>query len=351
VNGSIGSAVGAEEELTALLETGLTVNGAAQIAGPFLSALTFPPERGVQAILLYGSVLWNATRDQTSQPDFIAVVDSLRAWYLRPRDRFWGAVLPPAVHCLRVGDASGLSEGGALAKVSVVTARQLASQTAVNAKDLHLCGRLSKRVALVWSRDPHARQRIIDAKRAALKTMARLTLARFGGAFALDDFLLALLGLSYESEVRIVEPGKVAALLDVERDHYRAVGRALLGALGATPIEMGTLGGFPNPPATDSAGGPGFVHTIDRSPPSRFNLPPGVAADGQELQRWLRRSRRRAYLRWPKYLATYDGWLDYLLQKLARSGNQVSLTERQRRHPLIFALPVLYQMMRSKRVG
>ncbi len=327
MNVSIGSAVGAEEELTALLETGLTVDGAAQIAAPFLSALTFPPERGVQAILLYGSVLWNATRDQTSQPDFIAVVDSLRAWYRSPRDRFWGAVLPPAVHCLRVGDAPGLREGGALAKVSVVTARQLASQTAVTAKDLHLCGRLSKRVALVWSRDPQARQRIIDAKRAALKTMARLTLARFDGAFALDDFLLALLGLSYESEVRIVEPGKVATLLDVERDHYRAVGRALLGALGATPIE------------------------IDLSLSSRFNLPPGVAADGQELQRWLHRSRRRAYLRWPKYLATYDGWLDYLLQKLARSGNQVSLTERQRRHPLIFALPVLYQMMRSKRVG
>ncbi len=325
MNGSIGSPVGAEEELTALLEAGLTVSGAAQISGPFLSTLTFPPERGVQAILLYGSVLWNATRDQTSQPDFIAVVDSLRAWYRRPRDRFWGAVLPPAVHRLRVGDAAGLREGGALAKVSVVTERQLASQTAVTAKDLHLCGRLSKRVALVWSRDPQARQRIIDARRAALKTMARLTLARFDGAVALDDFLLALLGLSYEAEVRIVEPGKIAALLDVERDYYRAVGRALLGAFGATPI--------------------------DASPNGNFHLPPGVAADDQELQRCLRRSRRRAYLRWPKYLATYDGWLDYLLQKLARSGNQVSLTERQRRHPLIFALPVLYQMMRSKRVG
>jgi hypothetical protein len=314
VNASIGSAVGAEEELTALLETGLTVNGAAQIAGPFLSALTFPPERGVQAILLYGSVLWNATRDKTSQPDFIVVVDSLRAWYPRLRDRLWGSVLPPAVHCVR--------QGAVLAKVSVVTARQLASQTASTAKDLHLAGRLSKRVALVWSRDPQARQRIVDAKRAALMTVARLTLSRFDGPFALDDFLLSLLGLSYESEVRIVEPGKLAALLDVEREHYRAVGSALLGALGATPIDT-----------------------------SRFDLPASVAAARGELQRCLRRSRRRAYLRWPKYLLTYDGWLDYLLEKLARTGNQVSLTERQRRHPLIFALPVLYRMMRTKRVG
>jgi hypothetical protein len=320
------------EELTARIEEGLTVAGAAEIAAPFLPALISAPtsargsrDRGVQAVLLYGSVLWNATRDTTSQPDFIVVVDSLRGWYPRRRDRLWGAVLPPAVHCLRAEGSSGVGESAALAKVSVVTARQLASQTASTAKDLHLAGRLSKRVALVWSRDPQARQRIVDAKRAALVTVARLALSRFDGPFALDDFLLALLGLSYESEVRIVEPGKIAALLDVEHDHYRAVGRALLAMLGAPSIDASS---------------------------SSFQLPaPGVAAARDELQRSLRRSRRRASLRWTKYLLTYDGWLDYLLQKLARTGNQVSLTERQRRHPLIFALPVLYQMMRTKRVG
>ena len=167
-------------------------------------------------------------------------------------------------------------------------------------------------------------QRVVDAKRAALTTVGRLTISRFDGAISLDDFLPAMLGLSYESEVRIVEPGKIAALLDVERDHYSALGRALLGALGATPVDASA---------------------------NVFQLPAGAADARGELQRCLRRSRRRAYLRWPKYLVTYDGWLDYLLQKLARTGNQVSLTERQRRHPLIFALPVLYQMMRTKRVG
>jgi len=310
--------VEAEEELTARIEDGLTVPGAAEISAPFLPAFTSSSagDRGVQAVLLYGSVLWKATRDKTSQPDFIVVVDSLSAWYRRMRDRLWGVVLPPAVHCVREGDA--------LAKVSVVTSRQLASQTAATAKDLHLAGRLSKRVALVWSRDPQARQSIVDAKRAALKTVARLTISRFEGVIAIDDFLTAMLGLSYESEVRIVEPGKVAALLDVERDHYQALGRALLGALGATPIDASA---------------------------SAFQLPEGAAAARVELQHCLRRSRRRAYLRWPKYVATYDGWLDYLLQKLARSGHQVVLTERQRRHPLIFALPVLYQMMRTKRVS
>lgn len=191
-----------------------------------------------------------------------------------------------------------------------------------------MAGRLSKRIALVWSRDASARQRIVAAQRGALALMTRLALARFDGPdVELDPFVRTLLGLSYESEVRIVEPGKLAALFEVERDYYRSVGRALLGEIGAT--------------ATDRAG-------------DHFRLPMDAtrwAARPAELRQWLRRSRRRAYLRWPKYLLTYDGWLEYLLRKLARSGHEVSLTERQRRHPLIFALPVLFQMIRTRRVS
>ena len=308
------AAAGAVAALTAVLDAGLAMPGAAQTAAPFLPALT-EPARGVQAVLLYGSVLWAPIRGVTSHPDFIVVVDSARGWHRGLSDRLWGAVLPPSVYCLRMGEAQS--------KVSVVTAGELIAQTSAGASDLHLAGRLSKRVALVWWRDAQARQRIIDAQRAALETMARLALSRFQGSVELDSFLLALLGLSYESEVRIVEPGKVASLFEVERDHYRVVGRALLAALGAVPL--------------DGGGG-------------RFSLPPGVAAAPAEAGRRLRRSRRRAYLRWPKYLATYDGWLDYLVQKLERSGGTVALSERQRRHPLIFALPVLYRMFRTRRV-
>jgi len=32
-------------------------------------------------------------------------------------------------------------------------------------------------------------------------------------------------------------------------------------------IKMGTLGGFPNPPATGSAGGPGSVHAFSTARP------------------------------------------------------------------------------------
>jgi len=310
-----GRAVNLGDRLTAILEAGLTVPAATEIAAPFLPALS-DPSRGVQAVVLYGSVLWKTVRGATSQPDFIAIVDGPQSWSPRVGDRLWRVVLPPSVYCLRAD--------GATAKVSVVTAGALVAQTSARARDLHLAGRLSKRVALVWARDARARAAVVEAQRAALMTTARLALSRFDGPVALDDFLRTLLGLSYESEIRIAEPGKVAALFEVERAHYRAVGRALLGALGATPVDV-----------TATA----------------FRLPDGVAASPSATRRVLRRSRRRAFLRWPKYLATYDGWLDYLLQKLARSGTPVILTDRQRRHPFIFALPVLFRMVRTGRVG
>jgi hypothetical protein len=302
-------------ELTRAITAGLSLAGAAETAAPFLPALT-EPERGVQAVLLYGSTLWSALRGAGSHPDFIAVVDDLRGWARGLPDRLWGAVLPPTVYHLRAD--------GAEAKVSVVTARQLALSTESSTRDLHLAGRLSKRVALVWSRDEAARRQVILAQRAALEVMGRLALARFEDRVGLDEFLETLLGLSYESEIRIAEPGKIRGLYEVEREHYRAVGRALLAGLGATAIE---------------------------GEPDAFRLPAGVSAPAPELRRRLRQSRRRAALRCPKYLATYDGWLEYLVQKLARSGNPVSLTERQRRHPLIFALPVLFKLIRTRRVG
>lgn len=302
-------------ELTNVIDAGLSLTGAEETAAPFLPALT-EPERGVQAVLLYGSTLWSALRGAGSHPDFIAVVDDLRGWGHGLPARLWGAVLPPTVYHLRAD--------GAEAKVSVVTARQLALSMEPSTRDLHLAGRLSKRVALVWCRDEAARARVVAAQRSALEVMGRLTLGRFGDRVALDEFLETLLGLSYESEIRIVEPGKIRGLYEVERGHYRVLGRALLSALGAIPIE---------------------------GDPEAFQLPPGVSAPPLELRRRLRQSRRRAALRWPKYLATYDGWLDYLVRKLARSGNPVSLTERQRRHPLIFALPVLFKLIRTRRVG
>ncbi|HEY1586875.1 MAG TPA: hypothetical protein VGH63_14375, partial [Polyangia bacterium] len=141
--------------------------------------------------------------------------------------------------------------------------------------------------------------------------------------FQIDRFIDALLRLSYESEIRIVEPAKVTALFAAEPEHYRAVAEALLVELGAR----------------HDAGRGGLI------------VPPRAVAPHALLSRRLRRSRRRALMRFPKYLITYDGWLDYLLKKLERVGQPVALSEWQRRLPLILALPVLFRLAVARRLA
>jgi hypothetical protein len=301
-------------ELTAIVDGALEMPDARALAQPFLDELVAPPRPGVRALLLYGSCLWPSVRGPASCPDFIVIVDSLRAFHRSFASALLGSVLPPSVYCLRRGAAS--------AKLSVATTAQLRSQCAARGKDLHFAGRLSKRVALLWARDAASRALIVEAQVDALRTLAPLALARLGPRVMLDRFIDALLRLSYESEIRIVEPAKVPALFAAEREHYRAVARALLDELGARP---------------DAATG-------------QLLLPARAVASQKLLARRLKRSRRRAILRLPKYLITYDGWLDYLLGKLERTGEPVALSDWQRRLPLVLALPVLFRLASARRL-
>lgn len=300
--------------LATLVDRALDMPGARDTAAPFVDELT-AAGRSVRALLLYGSCLWPSVRGQASCPDFLVVVDRLRDFHGRAGAALLGALLPPSVYRLRRGEAQ--------AKLSVATVAQLGSQCGARGRDLHLAGRLSKRVALLWARDAASRALVVQAQVAALRTLAPLALARLGTRVALDGFIEALLRLSYESEIRIVEPTKVAALFAAEPEHYRAVARALLAELGAR---------------ADAATG-------------ELVVPKRAVPAHALLARRLRRSRRRALLRMPKYLITYDGWLDYLLKKLERTGEPVALSAWQRRLPLILALPVLLRLASARRLA
>jgi hypothetical protein len=285
--------------LSRLIDDALEFSGAAEMAAPFLPELA-RPERSVRAVLLYGSCLWSGLRRPTSHPDFFVIVDSLRTWHGRRWPALLDRLLPPGTYRLRAGARQ--------AKVSVTESHELARLCGLLAPDLHHLGRFSKRFALVWARDEMSRRLVIEAQTSALKTLAPLALARLGEAFSVDDFMRALLSLSYDGEVRIAEPGKVAALYQAEREHYRAIGHALL------------------------ADGP-------------------ARADPALLERRLRRSRRRAILRWPKYIWSYDGWLDYVTEKLARTGERFPISAFERRYWFVMGFPVLWRLAHAGRLS
>jgi len=73
--------------------------------------------------------------------------------------------------------------------------------------------------------------------------------------------------------------------------------------------------------------------------------PPGALT--RALARaWFGWSKARATLRWAKYVALYDDWLDYVVRKVERrSGVTLELTPRERRWPLLFLWPKLFRFL------
>jgi hypothetical protein len=270
----------------------------------------------VAAVVHYGSCL-TRTAAADSEPDFYIIVDRLRDWHEGQLPVLLNLVLPPNIYhpTFQVDGQPRTS------KMCVIAGWQLRRETSAAAADLYHLGRFSKPMGLIYARDAAARRLVIDAQASAIELLTPLALTQLGPRFTLEEFLLALLGLSYLSEQRITEPTKIKRLLEQHEDHLLEIGRCTL-VLART--RRGDL----------EEDGAGYRQVLS-------------AVDAARLERLLARSRRRAFARWPKHIMTFDGWLDYLLAKLERnSGIRLDLTPAQRRHPVLLAWPRMLDLWR-----
>ena len=193
-------------ELAALVDGALEIPGAQETARLFLPELVTPRRRSVRALLLYGSCLWPTVRGHGSYPDFIVIADSLRAFHGSFGSAVLGALLPPSVYRLH--------SGGAYAKLSIVTTSQLRSQCAASAKDLHVAGRLSKRVSLLWTRDAESRTRFLGWRAENVKLFA----------FTVSAVMAGIAGALYVPQVGIINPSEFAPANSIEVVIWTAVG-------------------------------------------------------------------------------------------------------------------------------
>jgi len=282
-----------------------------ELSDRFVAHLRAGHEDAVAAIVCYGSLLSSLTRTPTSYHDFYVIVDSLRGYHARWRDRVVGGVLPPLIYYRTFDD-------GLRCKYCVLTRMQLAREMGPPVRDLHNVGRFSKRVGVVWTRDDAAFEEVVAACLHAARTLVPHALALLGARFTLDQFIRMLLSLSYLGEERVAEEAKVDALFAAERDHYRRFYRALLAESGLHPIAAET-----------------------------YERPAAPLKERRATERLLARSRLRGQLRWPKYMVTVDNWLEVALDKVERHhGVRVELSERERRWPLIFGWPKFLALRR-----
>jgi hypothetical protein len=67
------------------------------------------------------------------------------------------------------------------------------------------------------------------------------------------------------------------------------------------------------------------------------------------LAAYFRWSMVRATVRWAKYVITFDDWLEFIVRKARRhTGQDIVLTDRERRMPLVFLWPRVFHYLRHK---
>ena len=86
-------------------------------------------------------------------------------------------------------------------------------------------------------------------------------------------------------------------------------------------------------------------------------LNPGAAW----VSNWVERFRRSSYfrlsivratVRWLKHMVSFEGWLDYIVQKASRhGGEELRLSERERRFPLLLLWGRVFRYLASSRKG
>jgi hypothetical protein len=279
----------------------------------------------VLAIILYGSCLSAETRKTGAFFDFFVIVDGYGDYFARTTHAMVGPVLPPSVfYTVFQPDHP---QGALRCKYNVISRAQFIDETGAGASDIHTLGRFSKRVGLVYARDPASGRLVEERIETAMRTVMGHALTRLEGRFSFEELLLALLGISYEGEHRVKEASKVRALLDAERPYYEAA----YGALADERLAGGEL------VAADDGG---------------LELPgagsPDQLAARRRTERFLSLSRLRGVCRWPKYLLTVDNWVEIVLDKLERhNGVKLELTPLQRRYPLLFGWGHLARLLRD----
>ena len=256
-----------------------------------VSQLTERYGQEIEAIVLYGSYLRGAAE---AMPDLYVL---LSRYPSQPRLHLWlGNLLPPNVYHLKVAQQR--------AKVSVLRTKQLLKAAAL---DLHpyFWARLAQPSQLVFcrSRKVHARLRAAAARSAERLLHEVCALDPQGAA---TDHWRRVFARTYAAEMRSEGADKREALYGANQAYYDGLFQA----------------------ANLSA------ETARRGP----RLPwPLVCAVGKSL----------STLRIVKSALTFEDPVDYMLWKLERhSGLRLPASKRQRRHPLLFAWPLVWRLYR-----
>jgi hypothetical protein len=286
---------------------------------------------GTLAIIHYGSHAQGSHPGPGSARDYFVIVDryaeAYRALHESANTKVSPAtasalarMLPPNV--LRV--VAPFPEGPLQAKLGVLTLRDLERLCSPRAWDHFTQGRLFQQVQIAWTRDPESHDSVWD-----ILVGARVNTWWWGRpylpeTFDAEGYFRRLLETSFAAEIRPEGPERIDQLVAAQRDVIVPAYEAVVEHFVATRI------------------------LVQEGKSYRLVTEP-TAAERWVVKAYFARSKARATARWSKHIILYDNWLDYIVEKIARrTGQQIELTEREKRWPLIFLWPRAIDFVRNR---
>ena len=279
----------------------------------------------VLGVLFYGSCLRKDTDDGVL--DFWVVVDDYRAAYSKRWHSAINRIAPPNVFYVEVE-----REGRTLrTKYGVIDRRAFKKGTSFGAWHPYVWARFAQPARVLACRDDASFTFFTESVANAVVTMvgrlvcvlpARGDILRF----SLAAFWQEAFRRTYDSERRPEADDHIRGFYAVDAERYDLVaGHALQHLVSVGLFEEAT----PHPRS--------FQVKISERNQRRLRL------------RWrLMRVYARfvGLLRLAKTAITFGDWVPYVLWKLERhTGRRIELSERQRKHPLIFAWPIIIPLL------
>jgi hypothetical protein len=281
----------------------------------------------VAAVIFYGSCLRKRTDEGVL--DFYVIVDSYAAAYSSRYLRAVNAALPPNVFFLELESPIGTLRS----KYAVMSTADFEQAVSPDARRSSIWARFCQPARVVWARDDAAGRSVAAAAAASITTALEIGIPLLPGdgntvEFGIEEFWQNTLAETYAAEMRPESPDTIRSVYLAAPERFERAARDGLEALAAA----GRL----------------EVEWLDER--ARVTLPDGRRRAA--TRSWQRRKRWRKLvylLSLFKSATTFGDWLPYVLWKLERhTGTKVELSDRQRRHPLIFAWPAFARVLWSR---
>lgn len=245
-----------------------------------------------RAVMFYGSCLRERQLDGLML-DFYLIVSDYRAAYSKRWMAAANRLIPPNVF--------PFEHDGLMAKYAVLSEADFDRLNGPMTRNVSVWARFAQPSRLVWASDEIARDRAIDSVAKAAPTLLGAA-GRQEGEDLLDWWRRAF-ALTYSTELRAERKGRSQSVVDADPMRYRTFGEAAAPAVGANSGQWGRR-----------------------------------RIEGKAL----------SVLRLAKASATYAGGADYIAWKINRhAGTKISLKPWQRRHPLLAAISLLPQLLKS----